>query len=116
MTSADLSSSPTAATVLPDPWRSEIVAALGAGESVIACLELDLNLRLRFDQGIVVLTDRHLLAKAPGDPEWQRWEFRPAWSWNTAITPASAPWTCGMKTACWPAGATRSAATPRCGG
>ncbi len=77
MTSADLSSSPSAATVLPDPWRSEIVAALGEGESVIACLELDLNLQLRFTQGIVVLTDRKLLAKAAGDAAWQSWEFHP---------------------------------------
>jgi ATP-binding cassette subfamily B protein len=77
MTSADLASSPSAATVLPDPWRSEIVAALGDGESVIASLELDLNLQLRFDQGVVVLTDRGLLAKAAGDAAWRRWEFRP---------------------------------------
>jgi ATP-binding cassette subfamily B protein len=73
---ADLSSSPSAATVLPDPWRSEIVAALGAGETVIACLELDLNLRLLFDRGVVVLTDRGLLARAASDAAWQRWDFR----------------------------------------
>lgn len=77
MTTADLSSPPSAATVLPDPWRSEIVAALGAGESVTACLELDLNVRLRFEQGVVVLTNRRLLAKATGDAAWQCWEFRP---------------------------------------
>jgi ATP-binding cassette subfamily B protein len=75
MTPTDLSSSPYAAT-LADPWRSEIVAALGAGETVIACLELDLNLRLMFDQGVVVLTDRGLLARNSGDAAWQRWEFR----------------------------------------
>ncbi len=77
MTPADLSSSPSAATVLPDKWRSEIVAVLGEGESVISCLELDLNLQLRFDQGLVVLTDRKLLARAAGDTTWQQWEFRP---------------------------------------
>ncbi len=77
MTPADLSSSPSAATVLPDPWRSEIVAALGAGETVIACLELDLNVQLRFDHGVVVLTDHRLLAKAAGDAAWQHWDLRP---------------------------------------
>jgi ATP-binding cassette subfamily B protein len=77
MKSADFSSSPSAATVLPDPWRSQIVAELGTGESVVACLELDLNLQLRFEQGVVVLTDRRLLAKAAGDAPWQHWELRP---------------------------------------
>ncbi len=74
---ADLSSSPSAATVLPEKWRGEIVSVLGAGESVIACLELDLNLQLRFDQGVVILTDRKLLAKAAGDTQWRSWVFHP---------------------------------------
>ena len=68
MPPATHSRSPSAATVLPESWRSEIVAALAEGESVIACLELDLTLHLRFDSGIVVLTDRQWLAKTPGVP------------------------------------------------
>ena len=77
MSPADHPSSPSAATVLPDPWRSEIVAALGEAESVIACLELDLDLQLRFDRGIVVLTNRRLLAKVAGGTQWRSWEFHP---------------------------------------
>ena len=61
----------------PEPWRSEIAANLTQSESVIACLELDLDLQLSFNQGIIVLTDRHLLAKAPGEKEWKRWELSP---------------------------------------
>jgi ATP-binding cassette subfamily B protein len=76
MTSADPSRPPIAATAMPDSWRGEIVVAVGERENVIACLELDLNLRLRFDRGIIVLTDRRLLAKAPGDPDWKSWDFR----------------------------------------
>jgi ATP-binding cassette, subfamily B, bacterial len=53
-----------------------MIAVLGEGESVIAWLELDLTLQLRFEPGVVVLTDRGLLAKAAGDLEWRRWEFR----------------------------------------
>ena len=34
-------------------------------------------MQLRFEHGIVVLTDRQLLAKSPGEKEWQRWELRP---------------------------------------
>ncbi|MFN5580631.1 MAG: ABC transporter ATP-binding protein [Akkermansiaceae bacterium] len=61
----------------PEPWRSEIAANLTQSESVIACLELDLDLQLSFNQGIIVLTDRHLLAKDPGEKEWKRWELSP---------------------------------------
>jgi ATP-binding cassette subfamily B protein len=77
MSPAGHSSPPSAATVISDKWRSEIVAMLRAGEAVVACLELDLNMQLRFDEGIVVLTDRMLLAKAADDLVWQSWEFRP---------------------------------------
>ena len=77
MMSADLSRSPSAATVLPEPWRSDVVAALAEGETVVASLELDLTLFLRFASGIVVLTDRQWLAKTPGEPNWQHWKLRP---------------------------------------
>jgi ATP-binding cassette subfamily B protein len=76
MSSADHSSPPSAATVISDKWRAEIVAMLEAGEAVVACLELDLNMQLRFDEGIVLLTDRKLLAKAAGETRWTSWEFR----------------------------------------
>ncbi len=58
-------------------WQGEIAATLAAGETVIACFELDLNQRLHFDRGLVVLTHRRLLAKAPGDSRWRHWEIRP---------------------------------------
>ncbi|MCX6876594.1 MAG: ABC transporter ATP-binding protein [Verrucomicrobia bacterium] len=50
---------------------------MASDETVIASLDLDLDLRLNFGAGIVVLTDRQLLAKALGEADWQRWEFRP---------------------------------------
>lgn len=62
---------------IPERWRKDITARLGKGESVIACLELDLNTRLLFDHGIVVLTNRNLLAKASSDPDWKTWQLRP---------------------------------------
>ena len=75
MTTAD-SRSLTATMALPEPWRHEVVATLADGESVITCLELDLTLRLRFGQGLVVMTDRQLLARTPGEEQWRRWDFR----------------------------------------
>ncbi|MEN9975232.1 MAG: hypothetical protein RLZZ282_1238 [Verrucomicrobiota bacterium] len=55
----------------------EVTTMLAPGQSVITSLELDLSLRLRFGNGIVVLTTSHLLAKAPGESNWQQWNFRP---------------------------------------
>jgi ATP-binding cassette subfamily B protein len=46
-------------------------------DSVIACLELDLTPRLHFGQGVVILTERQVLAKAPGEADWKRWDLRP---------------------------------------
>ena len=77
MMSADLSRPTSAPTVLPEPWRNDIIAWLANGESVIACLELDLTLNLHFNSGIVVLTNRQWLAKTPGEPHWQNWMLRP---------------------------------------
>jgi ATP-binding cassette subfamily B protein len=74
---SDGSLRPTSATTaLPEKWCGEITAALIAGENAIAWLELDLNPRLRFEDGIVVLTARRLLSKAPGEKDWRSWEFR----------------------------------------
>jgi ATP-binding cassette subfamily B protein len=47
---------------LPEPWRERITAALEAGERVLGWFEPDLDERLRFSAGLVVLTDRRLLA------------------------------------------------------
>ncbi|HEX5790225.1 MAG TPA: ABC transporter transmembrane domain-containing protein, partial [Luteolibacter sp.] len=61
---------------MPDAWSRELADQLGQDESVVALLELDLDSQLRFDRGVVVLTDRQLLAKAPGEASWQRWALR----------------------------------------
>ncbi len=38
--------------------------------------EYDLDTRLHFARGIVVLTEHRLLTRAAGDVEWQSWEYR----------------------------------------
>ena len=69
--------SPSATSALPDPWRGEIASMLAPGESVITSLDLDLTQRLRFGCGVVVLTERQLLAKDPGGAGWRRWDLGP---------------------------------------
>ena len=64
-------------SALPDFWHAGLAARLNEGESVQAWLELDLDAGLRFSRELVALTDRRLLARQPGEPEWRDWFFRP---------------------------------------
>jgi ATP-binding cassette subfamily B protein len=77
MTPAGLPDSQSATASIPEPWRDEIAKTLVNAETAIACLELDLNLKLHFAHGIVVLTNRRLLTKTPSDPAWRSWELEP---------------------------------------
>ncbi|MBB3219856.1 cyanophycin metabolism-associated ABC transporter [Pseudoduganella umbonata] len=64
---------------LPENWRSDSQMQLAPGENVQSALEVDLDAKLHFAKGIVVLTDRRLLARAPNQ-EWQAWPYRPGLS------------------------------------
>ena len=57
---------------IAESWRDVVAACLQAGERVLVALELDLDRRLRYGAGLVVLTDRALVAKAAGDADWHR--------------------------------------------
>ncbi len=50
--------------------------ALGHDERVRAWLALDLDARLHFGSGLVVLTGQRLLARAPGEAQWQAWPLQ----------------------------------------
>lgn len=62
---------------VPAPWLAELSPRLNHQEEVDCCLEPDLDARLRFKNGLIVVTDRRLLAKAPGETEWRDWAYRP---------------------------------------
>ncbi len=62
---------------LPLQWGDELKAVLMGQETVLAWVPLDLDERLRFAKGVVVVTDRRLLARAPGEPVWRDWKYRP---------------------------------------
>jgi ATP-binding cassette, subfamily B, bacterial len=62
--------------VIPAPWQQEVQARLHQGETVVACVELDLDAGLHFARGIVVVTDARLLAKAAAEADWQTWPYR----------------------------------------
>jgi ATP-binding cassette subfamily B protein len=80
MTSTQLISQPTPALLqlsLPEQWQGELEKELASGENVLSSVEVDLDARLRFKKGIVVVTNRRLLAKAPGESAWRHWSYRP---------------------------------------
>ncbi|HZX31965.1 MAG TPA: ABC transporter ATP-binding protein [Rhodocyclaceae bacterium] len=62
---------------LPPVWQKGIESRLQAGEKVEGWLETDLDNRLQFTQGMVVVTDRRILARDPNGDGWQAWEYRP---------------------------------------
>src|SRR4051812_20047298 len=73
---------------LPLEWRSDLDARLEAGESLLAWFSPDLDTRLHFCEGLVVVTDRRLLHGAPaastsiangrpGPRQWHSWPLRP---------------------------------------
>jgi ATP-binding cassette subfamily B protein len=64
--------------VLPEPWQAELAGRLGHGERVLAWLEIDLDARLRFDRSLVVVTDRRIATRPPGDAPWRDWPLHDA--------------------------------------
>ena len=68
---------PTPATTLPAHWLAQVEENLLTGENVLSSVEVDLDARLRFTKGIIVVTEKRLLARAPGETTWQHWSYRP---------------------------------------
>jgi len=63
-------------SALPEAWRADVEAGLDEEEGLEAWLEVDLDAGLRFSRGLVAVTDRRLLARQAGEPEWREWPFR----------------------------------------
>ena len=68
---------------VPAVWHSDVQQQLLSGENVLACLEVDLDERLYFARGLLIVTDRRLLAcpavasSVGGATErvWQAWNL-----------------------------------------
>ncbi len=61
---------------LPSQWAAEVEPQLAAGEKTQAWVEIDLDARLQFANGLLVVTDQRLLARAPGETKWVQWPLR----------------------------------------
>jgi ATP-binding cassette subfamily B protein len=62
---------------LPEGWDNDVRKQLAPGENVLTGVEVDLDTKLRFTKGVLVVTDRRLLSRAPGETAWRDWAFRP---------------------------------------
>lgn len=60
---------------LPVPWTTPVSAALQADETIQTWLETDLDERLHFAPGLVLLTDRRLLAWNTAEAPARTWEL-----------------------------------------
>ena len=58
---------------LPNQWATEVEPQLATGEKTQAWVEIDLDSRLQFANGLVIVTDKRLLARAPGETTWNEW-------------------------------------------
>lgn len=63
-----------------DAWHSELSRQLAPAEQIVATLDLDLDTRLRFSQGLLVLTNQRLLARPSLQDDWASWPFEPGMS------------------------------------
>ena len=61
---------------LPQFWVEALSLQLTDEEKVLAWIETDLNTQLHFAEGIVVVTNKRLLAKMAGDETWQEWHYQ----------------------------------------
>ncbi|MFA9275383.1 MAG: ABC transporter ATP-binding protein [Candidatus Aquirickettsiella gammari] len=61
--------------ILPEKWSQELNLQLVQDEIVIGAVETDLDAKLRFERGLIVVTNQRLLSKSPNDTQWQSWTF-----------------------------------------
>ena len=75
MTTPQISSESTIAS-LPVRWRNALSQQFAEGENVLSAFEVDLDHKLRFVKGLIVVTDKGILSQAAGESEWKRWSYR----------------------------------------
>jgi len=61
---------------LPSAWLNALSPQLINEESIIAWLEIDLDHQLHFATGIVIATNKRVLAKMADDETWQTWTYQ----------------------------------------
>ena len=60
----------------PSDWHEQIERVLTNHEQIIAWLETDLDQQLYFSSGLIVLTNRRILAGSVKDEHWNTWHYQ----------------------------------------
>ena len=56
-------------------WEADLALQITYDEVILNAVETDLDDRLHFKKGIIVVTNQRLLAKAAGEAEWKSWFY-----------------------------------------
>src|SRR5450830_873534 len=75
MTTPQLSSE-SSISALPARWQNELSQQVAQGENVLSAFEVDLDHKLRFVKGLIVVTNQGIVSKAAGDSTWEKWTYR----------------------------------------
>jgi ATP-binding cassette subfamily B protein len=65
-----------AASFVPEHWQADVEKKLAPGENVLSSVEVDLDAKLRFTKGLLVVTNLRLMTRAPGETVWHDWPYR----------------------------------------
>jgi ATP-binding cassette subfamily B protein len=57
-------------------WREQLQMQLHPEENVLATLEVDLDSRLHFVKGLVLVTSERLLSRIDGESDWKQWSYQ----------------------------------------
>jgi ATP-binding cassette subfamily B protein len=60
---------------LPQAWAQELSLQLRQDETILNAVETDLDAKLRFEQGLIVVTNQRLLSKAHNAQNWTAWSY-----------------------------------------
>ncbi len=69
--------SPAHTQALPTRWHDAAESCLQPGENILAWLEIDLDARLQYSQGLVIVTDQRVLTCMDRAATWQHWPYQP---------------------------------------
>ena len=61
---------------LSQSWREQVQMQLLPKENVLATLEVDLDSRLHFVKGLVLVTSERLLSRIDGESDWKQWSYQ----------------------------------------
>jgi ATP-binding cassette subfamily B protein len=75
MTTLQINTEP-AILSLPQSWQMELKQQIAAGENVLSAFEVDLDNKLRFVKGLIVVTNHGILSRAAGETNWNRWSYK----------------------------------------